>query len=476
MENNRHNNLDMLEHGDINKLLLRFCLPSLASSLVTSVYNIVDQLFIGNSTGVLGNAATNVIFPVITLLTSLSLMIGVGASAAFNLSMGRGEEDKAHRIVGNAFFLMISFGILLTLLLLIWTKPILYMLGCTDEVYPYAAKYSRIISLGFALSIIGASGPFIIRADGSPNYALVCTVTGALLNIALDAVLVAGLHMGITGAAWATVISQAVSAAMVIAYLPTFKTFCLTPGNFILAPRLSGNLCLLGAGPAFNFLTQAVTQVMLNQVLVIYGAQSIYGAENCLAAAGVAAKVSTIGSAVVQGLTNGMQPIISYNYGKKNYRRVIMTARRVIRLILIIGFVIFLMYEFIPVQITKMFGTGSEIYYEFAAKYFRIFFMLIALNGLQSSVGGFFSAQGRPGMSILISFVRQVAFLPPLLIVLPKFFGLNGVLFSGPIADLAMALTAVFLLIREFRKLDEAAGKNDKEDPAASGGSGSADK
>ena len=219
--------------------------------------------------------------------------------------------------------------------------------------------------------------------------------------------------------------------------------------------KLMGNISLLGAGPAFNFMTQAMSLVFLNNALRIYGAASVYGSEITLAVAGVANKVNTLAVAVVTGLTNGMQPIVSFNFGRKNYKRVVETAKTVIGMVLAAGFVIFLCYQFLPVQIVSLFGDGNALYFEFAKKYFRIYLMLICLNGLQSSVAGFFSAQGKPGKSILISLTRQVIFLTPLLVILPLRFGLNGVLAAGPLADLAMACVAVWLFVTETKKLKQ---------------------
>ena len=444
-----------LEAARLPVLLMKYCIPSLASSLVTSIYNIVDQLFIGMKLGINGNAATNVIFPVITLLTALSLMCGVGASANMNVALGQGKEEEARKVVGNAFSLMILCGAILSIIVLFFSVPVLNLLGCTNILLPYALPYARIIAVGFVFSLIGAAGPFLIRADGSPIYALVSIVTGAVLNIILDALFVLVFHLGIPGAAWATVISQAVSAFIVLFYLKKNKTLKLKLADFRPIPAVMGGISLLGAGPAFNFMTQAVSFIFLNNVLKIYGAMSVYGSEITLAVSGVANKVNTFASAIVTGLTNGMQPIISYNFGRKNYKRVIETGKAVIGTVLAAGFLIFLCYQFLPVQIVSLFGEGSELYFEFAKKYFRIYLMFIALNGLQSSVAGFFSAQKKPAKSIIIALTRQVIFLIPLLMILPKFFGLNGVLYAGPVADLAMACVSFTLLYKEMKKLDE---------------------
>ena len=449
-----------LETGKLNSLLARFCVPALASSLVTSIYNIVDQLFVGNVVGVLGNAATNAVYPAVTIITSLSLMCGVGCSAAMNLALGKGEKKQASHVVGTSVLLMVLCGLVMTVLILGFTKPVIYLFGCTDEIWPYAAPYARITSIAFIFSMLGAAGPFIIRADGSPNYALWCILAGCALNVFGDWLFLVVFGWGIAGAAWSTVIGEGLSAGMFLWYLPRMHALKLTRDDFRPDGRLMGRLCVLGAGPAINFMTQALVQVCLNSSLKIYAAGTVYGVENTLAAVGVANKVNTLATAIATGLTNGMQPIVSYNYGRGNYARVKETGKKVIGAIIVFGCIIFACYQLFPVQITSWFGDGSDLYYEFAARFFRIFLLLVAFEGLVNSVGGFFSAQGRPVYSIVISTTRQILFLPPLLMLLPRVLGLDGILWSGPITDAAMAALAFTLLFREFRRLDRLASGN----------------
>ncbi len=316
-----------------------------------------------------------------------------------------------------------------------------------------AMQKIRSSSQAFIFSMIGAAGPFVLRADGAPKYALLCVIAGNALNACLDAILIFGLHLGMEGAAWATVIGEGLSAFLVLRYLKQFRCCTLKKEDFHPHPETLRKIAGCGAGPAFNFMTQVFVQILINNALRFYGASSVYGAETVLAAVGVANKVNTLSAALVQGFTNGMQPIVSYNYGRKNYERIKETAVLVLKRILLIGFLIFLLYQFFPVQILSFFGDGSEGYYEFGSKFFRTFYLLVTLNGLQSSVGGFFSAQGRPKMSMLISMMRQVILLPICLLLLPPKFGIDGILWSGPVADLGMAILAVFLLKKEFQRL-----------------------
>ncbi|MCC8058526.1 MATE family efflux transporter [Cloacibacillus sp.] len=446
---------EALEREELRGLMRAFCLPSLAASLVTALYNIVDQIFIGRALGVAGNAAANVVFPAVTVITALSLMCGVGSSAVMNLALGRGDNEQARRGVAGGFVMMAVCGMAVSLAMLCRTVPLLRLFGCTDTVMPYAAPYAQITAFAFVCAMIGAAGPFLVRADGSPNYALCCTAVGTLLNLALDALFINVFAWGIAGAAWATALAQTVSAAMVILYLPRFRTLRLRAADFLPDFRLYVRIAALGAGPMCNFFTQAVVQVFLNAALKKYGASAACGSDAALAAAGVANKVNTLAAAVVTGLTNGMQPIVSYNFGRGSYARVREAGIIVVKQVLAVSFCIFLCYQLLPRQITALFGVGTEAYFDFASRFFRIFMMLIFLSGLQSSVGGFFSAQGMPLYSIFISVTRQLIFLPPLLVLLPRHFGLSGVLWAGPAADIAMAAAAAYLMARRCRRLED---------------------
>lgn len=449
-----------LGNGNLKKLLLNFCIPALAGSLVTALYNIVDQLFIGNTLGIVGNAATNVVFPASVVITALSLMCGVGSSALMNLALGQGDREKAAHAAGCGFALMLLCGATLSVVMFCFTKPILWLCGCTPAILPYALPYARITALSYCCAIAGATGPFLIRADGAPSYALLCTAVGTVLNIMLDALFIFGFKWGIAGAAWATAAAQTISAAMVLCFIPRFTSVRLSQRCFYPEPKLVLKIAATGAGPACNFFTQAVVLVFLNGSLRKYGALSECGSEAVLAAAGVANKVNLFAAAAVTGLTNGMQPIVSYNLGCGNHARVKEAGQLVISVVLLFSFCVFCLYQLMPRQLTALFGGGTEAYFDFAARYFRIFLMGICVNGLQSSVGGFFSAQGKPFCSIIISVTRQLLFLPALLVLLPYYYGLNGLLWAGPAADTAMAVLAVYLLRKRFRKLDRFEAKN----------------
>lgn len=444
----------IFETEKVEKLLPRFALPSVISGMVSAIYNIVDQIFIGHSVGILGNAATNVTFPVVTVCTAVSIMCGVGCAAGFNLETGKGNHEKAGRMVCNNIVLMGIIGILIEIVVLVFMNTLLYAFGSTESLWENAETYLSITALSIPLSIIGVGGSIVIRSDGSPNYALLSVLTGALLNVFLDWLFIFKFGMGIAGAAYATVIGQTVGGILVLAYFFNFKTFRLKLNYFKPNIYYFAKISSLGMGPFVNNITMFVVQIILNNSLKHYGAISQFGSDIPLACVGVIIKLNSIFNAIVVGIAQGVQPIISYNYGAKNYKRVIEAAKKVIIIILKISFVIFLMCQLFPRQLVSIFGTGSELYYSFAERYLRIFMMLICVNGMQVTVGNMFTSIGKARLSVLISMTRQILFLPPLILVLPLFFGIDGIMYAGPIADGMCVIVAMLLLFKEYKKLN----------------------
>lgn len=444
---------NILETEKIGRLLPKYALPSVMSGLVSAIYNIVDQIFIGHNVGMLGNAATNVAFPIVTVCTAVSIMSGVGCSAGFNMATGRGDRDEAGRIVGSCIDLMAAAGIFIAAVTLIFLTPLLYAFGATKNSLPYATVYLSITAIGIPFSIIGVGGSTVIRSDGSPAYALICVATGALLNVGLDALFMYGMGMGIAGAAWGTVIGQAVTCIMVISYFFRFKTVKLKREFFRPRPKYAAHIAALGMGPLVNHMSMFVVQILLNNALRTYGAMSVYGSDIPLACVGVITKLNTVFTAVVIGIAQGVQPIISHNYGAGNYGRVREAAGKAITVMLIISFAFFLCCQLIPRELVSIFGSGSEEYFAFAERYLRIFMMLICVSGLQITAGNIFTSVGKAKLSVFISLTRQILFLPPLILLLPLKFGIDGILYSGPVADAMCVAVAVILLIRGRRRL-----------------------
>ena len=438
----------------INSLIAKFAIPSIIAMLVSALYNIVDQIFIGRYVGMLGNAATNVSFPLNTICIAIALLCGIGGAANFNLSLGRGDKDKAEKYAGNTISMMFILGIIVFVLVSLFLEPLMIAFGATDKVLDYALTYTRITSIGFIFLILTTGGSNLIRADGSPTYSMICTLTGAIINVVLDAIFVTQLDMGIAGAAWATVIGQVVSAIMVIVHLVNFRTLHISLLSLKPSWRYCKNIISLGATPSINQIAMMVVQIVMNNVLTYIGSLSHYGSDIPLACAGIIAKVNMVFFSFVIGLSQGMQPISSFNYGAKNYQRVEDTYKKSIKVATIMAIIAFLCFQLIPRQIISIFGSGSEEYFLFAEKYFRIFLFFTFLNGLQPITSTFFTTIGKPKKGIFLSLTRQVIFLLPLLIILPMIFGIDGIMFSAPIADLIAAVLSVLFARREFKNMN----------------------
>lgn len=447
---NRENSLGSEK---ITSLLARFAIPSIIAMLVSALYNIVDQFFIGQSVGMLGNAATNVAFPLSITCTALSLLCGIGGAANFNLALGRGNTEQAERFAGNTVGMLITLGLVLALLVRLFLEPLMLLFAATDEVLGYALTYTGITSLGFPFLILAIGGSNLVRADGSPRFSMLCTLTGALINIVLDAVFIFGLGMGMAGAAWATVIGQAVSAAMVARYLTRFKTVTLSRRSLRPNARCWLAVISLGMAPFFNQMAMMVVQVVMNNTLTYYGARSVYGAEIPLACAGLISKVGMLFFSIIIGLSQGMQPIVSFNYGAGRYARVREAYCKALLIATAISCVAFLCFQLLPRQIIGLFGAGSEAYFRFAEEYFRIYLFFTFLNGLQPLTANFFTSIGKASRGVFLSLTRQIIFLLPLILLLPMLFGIDGVMFAGPAADLAAGIVAAVLVRREFRKM-----------------------
>lgn len=437
----------------IGKLLRSYAVPSIISMLVGALYNIVDQFFIGRSVGMLGNAATNVAFPLSTLCTAAALLFGVGGAATFSLKLGAKKEKEAAEAVGNAVTLLCAVGVLISVVVLIFLRPLMRAFGATDDVLSLALTYTEITAYGFPFLIFTTGGTALVRADGSPRYSMVCTLTGAVLNTVLDPILIFKFQMGMAGAAAATVTGQVVSAVMVAAYLFRFKSVRLQKQKFILHGKNVLQIVSLGMSHCFNQLAMMVVQIVLNNTMTHYGAQSQYGSEIPLACAGIISKVTMIFFSFVIGISQGLQPIAGYNYGAENYARV----RKVMRLALSFGtgiaVLFYVVFQVFPRQIIGLFGTGDEVYFAFAERYIRVFLMALFLDAIQPISSNFFTSIGKAKKGILLSLTRQVIFLLPLLLVLPIFFGLDGAMYAGPLADTVAAVLSGVMVVKEFRNM-----------------------
>lgn len=454
-----------LGYAPVTKLMLKFAIPSIVAMLVGSLYNIVDQIFIGNTVGPLGNAATNVAFPLTTVCTSIALLFGIGGASSFNLAMGRDEKDKAAHYVGSAVTMLMGCGVLLTVITLLFLEPLLKAFGSPDDVLGYAKTYVSVTAIGFPFLILTTGGGHLIRADGNPRMTMVCNLSGAVINTGLDALFLLVFDMGMFGAALATIIGQIFSGLLALWFLFHYKTVKLQKKHYCPKWSAISKVASLGTASFFNQIAMMVVQIALNNSLTYYGRMSEYGDSVPLACAGVVSKVAMIYMAIVIGIAQGTQPVESFNYGARNYRRVKSAYRYALYAGGAISIAAFGIFQIFPRQIISLFGDGSELYFRFGISYFRIYFFFTFLNYLQPITSTFFTSIGKPYKGIFLSLTRQILFLLPLILLLPKFFGIDGIVYSGAIADLMAAIVAIVMVVWEFgqmRKLEKA-GKSEIE-------------
>ena len=439
----------------VNRLLSQFAIPSIISMLVGSLYNIVDQFFIGQRVGELGNAATNIAFPLSTSCLALALLIGIGGSSAFNLAMGSGHEKRAVNIMGNAVVLLAGSGLVLSIITLLFLKPLLLFFGSPKSVLPYAMEYTKITAFGFPFLLLSTGGGHLIRADGRPRITMLCNLVGAVLNTILDALCVFGLNLGMSGAALATIIGQIVSGALAIGYLMHGKTVTIRRENLRIKWENVTRIASLGMAPCSNQVAMMVVQIIMNQSLKHYGSHSIYGENIPIACAGIITKVNMIFMSFVIGLSQGLQPIASFNYGAGKKGRVKEAYIKAISIGAVLAVIAFLMFQFFPRQIISIFGDGSELYYQFAIRYFHVFLFFTFVNFMQPITSNFFTAIGKPKVGSFLALTRQILFLLPLILLFPLFLGIDGIMYAGPVADCLAAVVCFIMVYRELRNFNQ---------------------
>lgn len=437
----------------VGGLIRKFAIPAIISMLVSAMYNIVDQIFIGQGVGMLGNAATNVAFPVTTIATAMALLLGIGGASNYNLEMGAGREKKASSIAGTALSSLVISGAVLCVIVVLFLKPLLTLFGATKDVMPYAVDYTGITALGLPFYILSVGGNHVVRADRSPTYSMACVTAGAVINTILDPLFIFGFGWGIKGAAWATVIGQVVSGILVVVYFWKFRKMYLEKS--MLKPRLHylKAITALGLASCINQIAMALVQIVLNNILRYYGAASIYGSDIPIACVGVISKVNQVFMAICIGISQGCQPIWGFNYGAEKYSRVRQTYRYSVTACTVIATGFFLCFQLFPHQIVGIFGTGSDLYFQFAERYLKIYMFMTFANGIQPMSSGFFTSIGKAKLGVVMSLTRQVIFLLPLIVIFPLFMGIDGVMYAGPIADAAAFALAIIFARRELRKM-----------------------
>ena len=442
----------------INKLILSFSIPCVISMLINSIYNIVDQIFIGKGVGTLGNAATNVIFPLIIIFNAVAGLIGNGAAANLSLKLGEKNKKAAAKSIGQAVSLTIILSVVISCIAYIFLPQLVYLFGCTESVYKYAVDYGRIIVIGAPFMLIYSSFSSIIRADGSPKYSMIMLVIGAIINIILDPIFIFGFNMGVKGGALATIIGQIVSFVIAIIYLFKIKSVKLTRNDF----KLDKDVFRILALGISSFITQATILVLfifMNNILTKLGANTKFGADIPLSVYGVISKINSLYISTVLGISIGSQPIIGFNYGAGNKFRVKETIRKVLIINFIIGIIFNLLFVLFPKQITGIFISSNDVSYnlfmEFAVLMCHSFLLVISLNALEMTTSIVIQSLGNVVKSTAVTFIRQIILLIPISLILAFVFnkGIYGVLYAGCIADVLCFIITIFIIKSEYKKL-----------------------
>lgn len=439
----------------ISKLVRKFAIPCILSLLIAALYNIVDQIFIGNSRlGYLGNAATSVVFPITIISFAFAWCFGDGAVAMMSIRQGQKDEKGISRIIGNALTANVIASLIFIILGFVFMVPLLNLFGASEASLPLAEAYFKIILAASTASMMGGVLSSIARADGSPTFSMVITVVGAVINIVLDPIFIFALDWGIEGAAVATIIGQIASFALGLFYIFfRAKTFKLRLADFIPNFKVIASFTKLGISTLITQMAIVITALVSNMMLAKYGAESIYGIDIPIAVMGIAMKVFTIVINIVVGLAVGAQPILGFNYGAAKYDRVKQTFKIIMLGTVAVGLVATAVFEFFPDLVINIFGTGDELYLDFARKLFRIFLALIVFTVSIKAISIFFQAVGEPKKATISSLMRDIVCYVPLCIILPIFFGIDGVLFAAPAADAIGIIVAGTLAVRFYREL-----------------------
>lgn len=449
MENNKY-----LGKEKESKLLLKFSIPCILSLLISSLYNIVDQIFIGNSElGYLGNAATSIVFPITIISVAFAWAIGDGSAAFLSLCQGRKDTKNAHVAIGNGILINFIISILFVILGFIFMDKLLYLFGASDVTLPIAQDYFRIILSFIPIYMMANGMNAVIRADGSPGFSMASTLIGAITNIILDPIFIFVFKWGIKGAAWATVIGQCLSLIASIIYFTKTKTFKLKWESYKINMGIFSNVIKLGVSTFITQMSIVIISLVCNIMLAKYGAASKYGADIPIAVIGICMKVFTIVINIAVGIILGAQPILGYNYGAKEYKRVKKTFKLVVLSTVVVGIIATLVFELCPEIIIRMFGTESDLYMEFATKTFRIFLSFVIFTCLIKVSSIFFQAVGNPIKASVVSLARDIICFVPLVIILPIYMGVEGSLYAAPVADVIGIIITVILLVHFFIKL-----------------------
>lgn len=461
---NTENRGNPLGYQPIGKLLASFSIPSIISMLINSVYNIVDQIFIGQGVGVLGNAATTIAFPAVTIMLAISAMLGSGASTYASLKMGEGDEKESGHTLNNLLVLSLIAGFAMMLLGLLFLKPLLGLFGAKGTTLPYAMDYTSIILLGAPFSVLSVTLSNMARADGSPRLSMYGMLIGAVLNTVLDPIYIFVLHWGVKGAALATITSQAISTVILVVYFfRGGKHMHFHKDQLRLNSHVCGKMVTLGVSSGITQGVACLMQIVMNNSLKYYGDLSPVGGETAQAAMGIVMKIVMILGSVCIGIGVGAQTILGFNRGAEKYHRVKRTyllSALIATIAISLGW---LLCQTMPRPILSLFGSADQNFMDFGVHCMKVYIFGLFCAGFQIVSTSYFQATGQPMKASLLSALRQLLLLIPLILILPLFFGLDGILYAGPIADISSGVIVALFIIPEMRKLNRLIKAQDEQ-------------
>lgn len=433
----------------ISTLLFKFSIPAIVGMLVNALYNLVDRIYIGHGVGRLGIGATTISFPIMLIMMGFSMLIGIGANSLVSIRLGQNRKEEAEGIFGNALVLLISISFILSIIGLVALVPLLKLLSASDEILPYAKDYLQIILIGGVFQSIGMGMNNFIRSEGKPKMAMFTMLIGALINMILDPIFIFVFNWGMRGAALATIISQAVSAIWVLAYFLGGKSlFKISKKHLKLKPVYIGSIVALGAAPFAMQIAASILNVIMNSNLLAYGG------DVAISGMGIVNSIVTVMIMPIFGINQGVQPIIGYNYGAKRYDRVKEAYKLAVIFATVIVLIGWIVTRMLPKQLVYLFNNEDTELITFSVFAVKRFLMFLPIIGFQIISSNYFQAIGKPLHSALLGLSRQVLVLIPALIILPKFFGLEGVLSAGPLSDIVSSvITGIFIFI-ELRRLN----------------------
>jgi putative MATE family efflux protein len=438
-----------LGEARISKLLFKFSIPAVTGMVVNALYNVVDRIFIGQGVGRMGIAGLTIAFPLMTVMMALSMLIGLGATALISIRLGEQRKEEAELIVGNAMVCLALIALTVTIFGLIFIDPLLRLFGASNDVLPYARDYMRIILLGAIYMSIGFGMNHFIRAEGNPKIAMLTMLLGAITNTILDPIFIFVLGWGIKGAAWATIISQAASAVWVLSYFLRKKSHLrIQIPNLKLKLDVVRQITALGSAPFMMQIAASVIGVILNTSL------ARYGGDLAISAMGIVNSVAMFFLMPLFGMNQGAQPIIGYNYGAEKFDRVKKTLKLAIAAATTVVLFGFTMMRLFPQSLVGLFSKEDPELISLSSRAMQIYLLMLPIIGFQIVSSNYFQAVGKPRQAMILSLSRQVLLLIPALLILPRFFGLNGVFYAGPVADFGSSVITGIWLYFEIKHLN----------------------